>query len=369
MDPFQILVGPNGSGKSAFMDALAFLGTLVSEGLHAAVNERTDNFYDLVWGRQRSRFGLAIEAKIREGSQATGEPQAETALRYEVRIRLDAGTDVPVVEEESLRVASPGSDLRSGLQVIHRRQDIVYFTPRDPQAPPGIRLSQFHTALGSFPEPERVPAVAWLRELLDKQIQFVKLDVSALRKPSPPQSGPLRRFSGSNLARVVNQLYENSSGNFDGWLAHVRTTLPDLEALRPVLRPEARDRYLMARYANGIEVPSWNLSEGTLRLLALTVLAYLGDPARIYLIEEPENGVHPAALETIYQSLSSIYEGQVFLATHSPMLLALAKPEELLCFRRTDQGTEIVRGSEHPALRDWKGEVNLAEYFAAGVLD
>jgi hypothetical protein len=25
-------------------------------------------------------------------------------------------------------------------------------------------------------------------------------------------------------------------------------------------------------------------------------------------------------------------------------------------------------GSEHPALRDWKGEVNLADYFAAGVL-
>lgn len=149
----------------------------------------------------------------------------------------------------------------------------------------------------------------------------------------------------------------------------MRTGLPDLVAVRTVLRPEDRHRYLMVRYANGIEVPSWNLSEGTLRLLALTLLAYIPDFQGVCLIEEPENGVHPAALETIYQSLSSIYEGQVLLATHSPMLLALAKPEELLCFRRTDEGTEIVRGSDHPALRDWKREVSLADYFAAGVLD
>jgi len=189
LGPFQILIGPNGSGKSAFMDVLAFLGTLVSEGLHAAVNERSNNFYDLVWGRERSRFGLAIGAEMPADARATGGPQGGTALHYEVGIRLDPGTDVPALEEERLLVASPGSDPQSGLKVIDRRRDIVYFTPRDLQAPPGIRLSQFHSALGSFPEPERVPAVAWLRELLGGQTQLVRLEVNALRKPSPPQGG------------------------------------------------------------------------------------------------------------------------------------------------------------------------------------
>jgi hypothetical protein len=33
----------------------------------------------------------------------------------------------------------------------------------------------------------------------------------------------------------------------------------------------------MIRYKNGIEVPSWALSDGTLRLLALTLLAYVPD--------------------------------------------------------------------------------------------
>lgn len=66
--PFQILVGPNASGKSAFMDVLAFLGTLVSEGLDAAIGERTENFHDLVWGREGNGFRLAVEGLVPEVS-------------------------------------------------------------------------------------------------------------------------------------------------------------------------------------------------------------------------------------------------------------------------------------------------------------
>jgi predicted ATPase len=210
--------------------------------------------------------------------------------------------------------------------------------------------------------------LAWLFEQLGQRVVFVKLDVNALRRPSPPQPKALRRYDGSSLARDVNRLKENSPRDFDAWVVHVRTALPDLEEISTILRPEDMHRYLMVQFANKIQVPSWNLSEGTLRLLALTLLAYRPDFQGIYLIEEPENGVHPMALETIYQSLSSVYEGQVLVTSHSPILLGLAKPEELLCFTRTSEGTEIVRGSEHPALRDWKGEVSLSDYFAAGVL-
>ncbi|MGB9871822.1 MAG: AAA family ATPase, partial [Anaerolineae bacterium] len=106
------------------------------------------------------------------------------------------------------------------------------------------------------------------------------------------------------------------------------------------------------------------------RLLALTLLAYLPAENVIYLIEEPENGIHPRAIEGVFQSLSSVYEGQVMLATHSALLVGLAKPEQILCFARTErQATDIVRGDEHPALREWRGEVNLSELYAAGVLD
>jgi len=89
----------------------------------------------------------------------------------------------------------------------------------------------------------------------------------------------------------------------------------------------------------------------------------------IYLIEEPENGIHPRAVETVFQSLSSVYDAQILLATHSPVILSIAEAAQVLCFAKTSQAaTDIVLGSEHPALREWRGETNLGVLFTAGVL-
>ena len=104
-------------------------------------------------------------------------------------------------------------------------------------------------------------------------------------------------------------------------------------------------------------------------MLALTLVAYLDVPDRIYLIEEPENGIHPRAVETVFQALSSTYESQILCATHSPVMLSLVEPSSVLCFARTTEGaTDIVLGSEHPNLKSWKHGIDLGTLFATGVL-
>ena len=51
------------------------------------------------------------------------------------------------------------------------------------------------------------------------------------------------------------------------------------------------------------------------------------------------------------------------------MILSIADIKTVLCFKKTESGaTDIVTGDAHPALRNWKGEVNLGVLFAAGVL-
>jgi predicted ATPase len=127
---------------------------------------------------------------------------------------------------------------------------------------------------------------------------------------------------------------------------------------------------LVREYSNGARVPSWLASDGTLRLLTLTLPAYLDDMSGTFLIEEPENGIHPRAIETVLQSLSSIYHGQVLVATHSPVALNMLEPSDVLCFAKDASGaTDIVSGDSHPALRDWrKGAPDLGVLFASGIL-
>ena len=88
------------------------------------------------------------------------------------------------------------------------------------------------------------------------------------------------------------------------------------------------------------------------------------------MIEEPENGIHPRAIETILQSLMSIYSGQVLIATHSPVALNMLSPQDILCFAKNMEGaTDVVSGDQHPGLQEWKQEKpNLGLLYASGIL-
>lgn len=396
LDSYHVLVGPNASGKTTFLDVVAFLGELVADGLDSALDGRTNNFADMVFARSGSRFELAVEAAIPEDRKEKFRRPFES-VRYEVAIGLeDNGAGIqaekvwlkpPTVEASVQRELFPqdavgpdtivtGGAQKGWQQVLtkaHGGNDNFYVEVREPGGGkgwfPSIRLGARKSALGNLPDDaSKFPVSTWLRELLADGVQSFVLNSLLIRRASPP--GKKRGFlpDGSNLPWVVAEL-ERHPDRFKSWIAHLQTALPDIEGIRTVEREDDKHRYMMIRYRGGLEIPSWVASDGTLRLLALTLPAYLPEFSGVYLIEEPENGVHPRAVETAFQSLSSVYGEQILLATHSPVILSLADAGKILCFKKTAAGAaDIVRGSEHPALRNWKGETDLGTLFAAGVL-
>lgn len=278
----------------------------------------------------------------------------------------------PVAPPSSILESERGRTRPGWRKVVNKTgESNDYFLAENSNWNSPFRLGPTKSALANLPEDEtRFPVATWVKRILLEGIERVILNAQAIRRPSPP--GVPRRFrpDGSNLPWVVEELKSSSDQRFERWVAHVRSALPDLKTIRTIERPEDRHRYLVLEYSNGLEAPSWVVSDGTLRLLALSLLAYVPGNQDVYLIEEPENGVHPRAVETVYQSLSSVYEAQVLCASHSPVVLSLAQPENVLCFARDSTGaTDVVRGDQHPRLRDWKGSLDLGTLFAAGVLE
>ncbi len=394
---FQLLVGPNASGKTTFLDVVDFLGDLVSSGLEEAISKRTQSWPDLVWERKPQRFELAIELEVPKELRSKLERPEYCVARYEVSIGAEG-------EDEELGILAEKLLLKEPDEVPHRRVQRSLF-PEVRTVPPTIitptsaqrkktvvnkvaggndnfydetgsgwdhafKLGPRKCTLANLPEDEsRFPASTWVKGILSDGIQRLMLNSLRMREPSPP--GQPRRFlpNGSNLPWVVNRLREKEKRKHRQWVSHVQTALPDIEDVDTVLRDEDRNRYLRLDYSGGLKVPSWTSSDGTLRLLALTLPAYLPDLQGIFLVEEPENGIHPRALETVYQSLASVYGAQVLVATHSPILVALAKPSNILCFAKTSEGsTDIVGGPDHPKLTGWQKETSLGDLFAAGVL-
>ena len=400
---FHVLVGPNGSGKTTFLDVVGFLHDLVSKGLDEAVTSRASNPSDLIWRHEGEGFELAVEAEIPDQKREILNDAHYDTVRYALAIRFNTESQrVEIAEERGwLKKAAPRPEANElslfpadhagpstlitpgtggiSRQVFGKAADgnDGYIEEVRPKMLYAWQPAEYPFALGprkstlaNLPEDEtRFPVSSWLKSLLSDGIEKIVLRSSQMRLASPPGQGYGFQPDGSNLPWVVRRLAEQSPDRLTDWVAHLQTALPDLEGIETVVREDDRHCYLRLAYRGGLKVPSWLVSDGTLRLMALTLPAYLNELKGIYLIEEPENGIHPLAVDILFQSLSSVYRAQVMLATHSPVILSVAESEQVLCFAKTDIGAScIVRGSDHPRLRDWHGEVDLGTLFASGVL-
>ncbi len=407
LDRFHVLVGPNASGKSTLFDAVAFLGDLVSDGLEVAVDRRTGNFRDLAWKHGRrfrkgaAGFELAVEFDVPEDIRGRlPAVSGFSVFRYEVaieeckgelRIASERGILMPRSLQETVSQPTlfpdPPSPPATILQGGHKKGSRTVLSKsregRDnfnievsPRPGRGWALSitfgAQRSALGNLPEsPETFPMATYVKQTLERRVKPLFLDSLRMRLASPPasRSGGFAP-DGSNLPWAIKHMRKKHRRQYDEWLEHVKTVLSDLDAIRIMERPDDRHAYPILRYRTGAEVPSWMASDGTLRLLALTLLAYLPNEGEIYVLEEPENGIHPMAMECVYQSLSSIYDSQLLLATHSSVVLKLAEPEDVLCFAKNPEGaTDIVQGDRHPLLAGWQGGApDMELLFAMGVL-
>lgn len=398
--PFQVLVGPNASGKSTFLDALLMVKDVLSVGLERAfsgdarfeIAPRAADPRDITWLREGQQLEIALNFELPPHLRSA----SQTYARYEVGIdttgplTFSAETFwlcknglAPAPQQRtmfpSLRPSPPHVVKLPNQHGPAGWKKVVFKNPQSGNDTFSGETSKWNnpfkigpdrSALANLPaDQDRFPAALWVRDLLVEGVHRIQLNAERMRQPSV--AGAPRSFlpDGSNLPWVVHDLEQSAPDRLDRWIEHVRTALPDLKSITTHARESDRARYIELTYDNGLRAPSWVLSDGTLRLLALTLLAYTPTAPRIVLIEEPENGIHPRAIETVLQSLQSVYDGQVFVATHSPLVLSQIEDEDLLCFAKDSGGAvDIVRGPDHPRLREWRDALNLGDLFAAGIL-
>ncbi len=404
MSRFHVLIGPNATGKSTLMDAIKFVSDVVNDGVDAACQRRTSNFADLVWGRPNNpedqRFEIALEFDLPEDIREKMPPQhGYDTFRYQMAVGMAPETGrVGLLEERgALLVKEPPLQRQLGMfpELVLPPTTVMLPSARGRRTVfnkglagrsrfneetvqesgsvnwnPGLNLSPDRSAMSILPDhDEKYPASTRAMVYLRDKIVALSLNSERMRQASRPGMGGELRPDGSNIPWVADSLLQEDALVAEDWIGHIQYTLAGFKSVRVIDRPDDRHKYLMLKYDNGLEVPSWKASDGTLRFLALTLLAYMPRADGLYMIEEPENGIHPGALEELFNSLSTVYDAQVLLATHSPEFVAIADVKHLLIFGKTSDGVvDVVPGPDHPRLRDWQNQVDLGTFFASGIL-
>jgi predicted ATPase len=110
------------------------------------------------------------------------------------------------------------------------------------------------------------------------------------------------------------------------------------------------------------------LSDGTLRFMCLVALLLQPDLPQVILLDEPELGLHPAAITLLAEMLSAAAERtQVIVATQSVPLVNQLAAEDLVVVERRE-GLSVFNRLVSKDLEPWLNDYALGELWEKNIL-
>ncbi|MBI5511875.1 MAG: AAA family ATPase [Deltaproteobacteria bacterium] len=329
LGPLTFLVGANGSGKSNFLDALRLVTDSLLSSLDHALRERGG----IQEVRRRSsghptNFGVRLSFLLKDGRSGT--------FAFEVGARPRGEF---VVKQEECSVGQDRYVVREG-NLVH---------PVGGVFPPVVADRLYLVNAAGLPQ---------FRPVFDalSHMGFYNINPAQIRKLQSPDRGDVLARDGANLASLVGRLERADSAALKErvaeYLAQVVPGVVGFEQKRVGHMETIEFRQTVEASADAWRFPAINMSDGTLRVLAVLVgLFQAGADRRVPLVglEEPETALHPAAAGVLRDCIVEASRGvQVIVTSHSAELLDDTKvtDEQLRAVEATGGRTKIARVDE-----------------------
>ncbi|MEH3053046.1 MAG: AAA family ATPase [Patulibacter minatonensis] len=357
-----LFVGPNAVGKSNLLDAVQLLSRIATERTLQAA------FDGPIRGRTHEAFSMPAGGT----SELLATPTAEMSLgadlvvagnrtvRYDVTVQLEPRSGRLTVTNECLQELNTRSEPKNSARIELDSEKGMLLTRHvgSPGRPSEIPVGQNYSLLSDERiSGSRFPLIEATRTAFRNWRTYYLDPIGAMRSPAGPREvndiGP----SGEDLAPLLNILQEKDPRRFKAITAAVRQVIPSVKSIEVKFDSTTGDLDVEITQ-RGRTFSTRVISEGTLRVLALTSIAATSNANTVIALEEPENGVHVARLERI----AAVFAGlatrprapQLLLTTHSPAftaeLLGLSRntDAELGLFGTSmqDGATQFVRISD-----------------------
>lgn len=292
LNPINLLIGANGSGKSNFISFFTFLNRLynkklndyieISGGANKVLHKGKKNTDSINFKVEFDNFQNGYSATLVSG--VDGFVFVDERLIY----RNDGGIDISNSSKEALIKSTDNYRAKYVIQYLN-----------------GFRKYHFHDTSDKSAFTE---------------LSNIENDIYFLYR------------NGSNLASFLFNIQETNKIVYNKIIKTIKSIAPYFSDffLQPNTENNVRlqwtDRYSEAIY--GVT----DLSDGTIRFIALTVLFMQPTLPDTIIIDEPELGLHPTAIAKLAGMIKSVSKkgSQVIIATQSTDLISHFQPEDII---------------------------------------
>lgn len=334
LKPINILIGANGAGKSNFIGFFKLLKNMYERNLQNYVADEAGADNVLYFGLKQSEFlkGL-IEFNTRNIYYFQLNPNQEGNLYYTVegtQFNRDWGYGW---DNETLGNGYTESILST--KQNGRYSFVKWFMT-------SFKVFHFH-------DTSKTAKIKHACHISDNQ--FLRED-------------------GSNLAAYLYALQNTNPKDFKRIEMVIRSVAPYFEcfdlkpdrinpdAIRLEWKEKGSDAYFNAKH----------LSDGTLRFIALTTLLLQPNAQQVIIIDEPELGLHPFAINKLAGLIKKAsVNTQIIISTQSVNLVDNFEPEDIITVDRED-GQSVFHRQSSDTLKDWLTDYSISDLWNKNVI-
>ncbi|MCR5219540.1 MAG: AAA family ATPase [bacterium] len=336
----NVLVGANGAGKSNFVSFFRMLRAMAEEGLAGFVTEAggADGFF----------FG---------GPKET--PMIEAHLKFdknEYKFAIGPTASMQLMLKQEATLYTGGGNWQ-----IHAS---------------GALESQLkswkgkESKWGLHPGPE-----AYVYDAVSSWLVYHFHDTSmtaGMRRDHSVRNWRELHPDASNIAPFLLRLKLKNKEYYEKILETVQLIAPFLDDF--LLEPEDQGNNEVVRLEwrqKGSSYPfqPWQLSDGTIRFICLATALLQPYPPSTIVIDEPELGLHPFALDVLAGLIQDAAERtQLIISTQSAALLNHFEPADIVIIDR-EQGESRFRRLDAESLAVWTEDFAMGELWQKNVFD
>lgn len=339
LQSINLLIGSNGSGKSNFISFFKLINAIFNKRLQRYITEeKPDNL--LYFGRKHTE---AIKGKI--------------LLKRSEFFNIAYNFSLAQTREGGLYLGYEAS----GDNVSYEDDDESYVYAEN------IEGSKFASE----------DAHLVLQEFISTLQVFHFHDTSAtslLRRECDVNDNLYLKQDGRNLPAFLYLLKVKHPKVYNRIIKTIQAIAPYITDF--ILEPNRlNEKEIELRWIDNGDPESnfsaYQLSDGTLRFIALATLLMQPEPPEVIIIDEPELGLHPFAIAKLAGMIQAASgKSQIIAATQSPGLISHFSPQDVIVIDRSEEQRQTVFNRLNAEyLNIWLQEYSLGDLWERNIIN